>query len=118
MRFGTAGIQTRTFIAGISGVTPAGASPQQVVIDSNGQLGTGASMHDGRNDSPGVVRGLQSDVVTDEGVQEFLAQIPGAKLVDVGGAAHMVAGDQNDAFSEAVVEFLQHDVRSTLPDRG
>jgi len=65
-----------------------------------------------------LVRGKLSDVVTDEGVQEFLAQIPGAKLVDVGGAAHMVAGDQNDAFSEAVVEFLQHDVRSTLPDRG
>jgi hypothetical protein len=35
----------------------------------------------------------------------------GAKLADVGGAAHMVAGDQNDAFSEAVVAFLQHDVR-------
>jgi len=29
----------------------------------------------------------------------------------------MVAGDQNDAFSEAVVEFLEHDVRPTLPDR-
>jgi pimeloyl-ACP methyl ester carboxylesterase len=51
-------------------------------------------------------------------VREFLAQIPGAKLADVGGAAHMVAGDQNDAFSEAVVEFLEHDVRPTLPDRS
>ena len=29
----------------------------------------------------------------------------------------MVAGDQNDVFSEAVVEFLEHDVRQTLPDR-
>jgi hypothetical protein len=29
-----------------------------------------------------------------------------------------VAGDQNDAFSEAVVEFLEHDVRPTLPDRS
>jgi hypothetical protein len=56
-------------------------------------------------------------VVTEEGVQEFLAQIPGAKLADVGGAAHMVAGDQNDAFSGAVVQFLQHDGRPTLRDR-
>src|SRR5216117_4123128 len=40
-----------------------------------------------------LVRGKLSDVVTEEGVREFLAQIPGAKLVDVGGAAHMVAGD-------------------------
>jgi pimeloyl-ACP methyl ester carboxylesterase len=61
-----------------------------------------------------LVRGLLSDVVTEEGVQEFLEQIPGARLVDVGGAAHMVAGDQNDVFSNAVVEFLEHDVRSRL----
>ena len=64
-----------------------------------------------------LVRGKLSDVVTEEGVQEFLTQIPGAKLVDVGGAAHMVAGDQNDVFAQAVVEFLQRDVRPTLPDR-
>jgi hypothetical protein len=32
---------TKTFIAGISGVTPAVANPLPVVIDSNGQLGTG-----------------------------------------------------------------------------
>jgi pimeloyl-ACP methyl ester carboxylesterase len=62
-----------------------------------------------------LVRGLLSDVVTEEGVQDFLDQIPGAKLVDVGGAAHMVAGDQNDAFSTAVVDFLEHDIRPTLP---
>ena len=60
------------------------------------------------------MRGKLSDVVTEEGVQEFLQQIPGAKFVDVLGAAHMVAGDQNDAFAEAVVEFLEHDVRPTL----
>ncbi len=62
-----------------------------------------------------LVRGLLSDVVTEEGVQDFLDQIPGAKLVDVGGASHMVAGDQNDAFSHAVVDFLEHDIRPTLP---
>ena len=62
-----------------------------------------------------LVRGLLSDVVTDEGVQDFLEQIPGAKLVDVGDAAHMVAGDQNDAFSRAVIDFLEHDIKPTLP---
>ncbi len=62
-----------------------------------------------------LVRGLLSDVVTEEGVQDFLDQIPGAQLVDVGDAAHMVAGDQNDAFSRAVIDFLEHDIKPTLP---
>jgi len=62
-----------------------------------------------------LVRGLLSDVVTEEGVQDFLDQIPGARLVDVGGAAHMVAGDQNDVFSQAVVTFLEDDIRPRLP---
>jgi pimeloyl-ACP methyl ester carboxylesterase len=61
-----------------------------------------------------LVRGLLSDVVTPEGVQAFLDAIPGAKLVDVGEAAHMVAGDQNDVFSTAVVEFLDQDIRPAL----
>jgi len=62
-----------------------------------------------------LVRGKLSDVVTDEGTQEFLDKVPGAKLVDVSGASHMVAGDQNDAFGNAVVDFLEQDVRPTLP---
>ena len=37
-----------------------------------------------------LVRGTLSDVVTEEGVREFLRQIPHAKVVDVGGAAHML----------------------------
>ncbi|MBK9609132.1 MAG: hypothetical protein IPO58_22930 [Betaproteobacteria bacterium] len=35
--------QTRTFVAGIRGVTPGNADALPVVIDSNGQLGTGAA---------------------------------------------------------------------------
>ena len=62
-----------------------------------------------------LVRGLLSDVVTEAGVQDFLDKIPGSKLADVGEAAHMVAGDQNDLFSDAVVNFLEHDVRPLLP---
>ncbi len=61
-----------------------------------------------------LVRGKLSDVVSEEGVAEFLARIPGARLADVSGAAHMVAGDQNDAFSTAVIDFLENDVGPLL----
>ncbi len=53
-----------------------------------------------------LVRGLQSDVVTDRTVAEFRARIPLIETVDVSGAGHMVAGDRNDAFIEAIVGFL------------
>jgi pimeloyl-ACP methyl ester carboxylesterase len=61
-----------------------------------------------------LVRGLLSDVVTQEGVDELLAKIPGATVVGVDGAAHMIAGDRNDAFSDAVVTFLDERVRPTI----
>jgi pimeloyl-ACP methyl ester carboxylesterase len=53
-----------------------------------------------------LVRGRESDILSDEGVREFLTHLPNAQYVDVGGAGHMVAGDRNDAFTEAVREFL------------
>jgi pimeloyl-ACP methyl ester carboxylesterase len=62
-----------------------------------------------------LVRGKLSDVVTEEGVRDFLAKVPQARLVDVSDAAHMVAGDQNDLFSNAVIEFLEKDVLPILP---
>ncbi len=61
-----------------------------------------------------LVRGKLSDVVTEEGVQDFLRRIPQAKLADVKDAAHMVAGDQNDVFSSAVIGFLENDVKPKL----
>jgi non-heme chloroperoxidase len=61
-----------------------------------------------------LVRGLLSDIVTEEGVRDFLAKVPTAKLVDVGGASHMVAGDRNDVFSAAVIDFLDHDIRPLI----
>ena len=39
-------------------------------------------------------------------VDEFLARFPQVEFVDVQGAGHMVAGDRNDLFAEAVVDFL------------
>jgi pimeloyl-ACP methyl ester carboxylesterase len=62
-----------------------------------------------------LVRGRLSDVVTDDGVDDFLAKVPTAREVDVGGAAHMVAGDRNDAFANAVSTFLDQEVRPGLP---
>ena len=58
-----------------------------------------------------LVRGLLSDIVTDEGVATFQAGIPHATVVEVGGAAHMIAGDKNDAFSDAVIEFLADSIK-------
>ena len=43
MRIGSGGVQTQTFIAGIRGVTPSAGGALPVVIDSQGQLGTGAA---------------------------------------------------------------------------
>ncbi|ALG60473.1 MULTISPECIES: alpha/beta fold hydrolase [Citromicrobium] len=53
-----------------------------------------------------LVRGLKSDVVSDEGVARFRALIRDLEVFDVGGAGHMVAGDNNDAFETAVLSFL------------
>jgi len=54
-----------------------------------------------------LVRGLLSDIVTQEGVDQLLESVPGSTVVDVAGAAHMIAGDRNDAFSVAVLTFLR-----------
>jgi peroxiredoxin len=53
-----------------------------------------------------LVRGQMSDLVTQERADEFIARFPEIDFVDVGGAGHMVAGDRNDIFAGAVVEFL------------
>lgn len=61
-----------------------------------------------------LVRGLLSDVVTQEGVDHLVARIPDIKVVEVEGAAHMIAGDKNDAFSDAVSTFLRDRVAPHL----
>jgi non-heme chloroperoxidase len=53
-----------------------------------------------------LVRGRMSDVVSEEDARAFLAVVPHARYADVSGAGHMVAGDRNDRFTAAVVEFL------------
>jgi pimeloyl-ACP methyl ester carboxylesterase len=53
-----------------------------------------------------LIRGGLSEVVSQDSVDEFLALTPHAEFVDVGGADHMVAGDANDAFNAAVIDFI------------
>jgi pimeloyl-ACP methyl ester carboxylesterase len=53
-----------------------------------------------------LVRGRQSDVVSEDGARAFLTLVPHARYADVSGAGHMVAGDRNDPFTAAVVRFL------------
>jgi len=53
-----------------------------------------------------LVRGAESDVVSSDGVAAFLDAVPHAHYVDVADAGHMVSGDQNDAFTSAVLDFL------------
>ncbi|MDT5075317.1 MAG: hypothetical protein QOH82_4637, partial [Mycobacterium sp.] len=53
-----------------------------------------------------LIRGKLSDVVSAEGVQDFLTKVPHAELVELSDAGHTAAGDDNDAFSEVVVEFV------------
>lgn len=57
-----------------------------------------------------LVRGSKSDIVTDEGVNHLRSLIPSIEVVNVEGATHMVASDKNDAFSDAIVTFLDDKV--------
>jgi len=53
-----------------------------------------------------LIRGKLSDVVSREGVEDFLAKVPHAEFVELSDAGHTAAGDNNDAFSAAVVDFV------------
>ena len=53
-----------------------------------------------------LIRGKLSDVVSEEGVRDFLAKVPRAEFVELSDAGHTAAGDDNDAFSEVVVQFV------------
>ena len=54
-----------------------------------------------------LIRGRMSELVTEDSVAAFRSLAPRAHFTDVAGARHMVAGDCNDLFVEAVVSFLR-----------
>lgn len=53
-----------------------------------------------------LIRGKLSDVVSPAGVEHFLATVPQAEFIELPEAGHTAAGDDNDAFSDAVVTFV------------
>jgi pimeloyl-ACP methyl ester carboxylesterase len=53
-----------------------------------------------------LVRGAQSNVVSQAGLDDMLALIPHAESVEVRSAGHMVAGDDNDVFAARLEAFL------------
>jgi len=62
-----------------------------------------------------LVRGLESDIVTEAAVTDFRAHLPQLEVFDVSGAGHMVAGDKNDAFNQGVFEFMQRHLPPDAP---
>ena len=53
-----------------------------------------------------LVRGGLSEVMDETSVRRTLAVIPRAEYVNVAQADHMVAGDRNDAFTAAVLDYI------------
>lgn len=61
-----------------------------------------------------LIAGALSDVVDESAMDTFRAQAPQAEIISVAKAGHMVAGDRNDAFGDAISGFLAQ-ARAGLP---
>jgi len=64
-----------------------------------------------------LVRGELSDVVTQAGIDLMVSRLPDITVVEVAGAAHMIAGDQNDQFTNAVNTFLENRIRPLVTEK-
>ena len=53
-----------------------------------------------------LIRGGLSDIVTDVEARAFAEAVPNAEMITVPDATHMIVGDRNNAFSTAVMTFL------------
>lgn len=53
-----------------------------------------------------LIRGAASDLVSEEAVAHLQQVAPHAEYTDIADATHMVVGDANDAFSNAILVFL------------
>ena len=49
-----------------------------------------------------------SNILTQNEVDDFLQVIIHSKFVEIKDAAHMVAGDRNDIFAAAAIDFLEN----------
>lgn len=57
-----------------------------------------------------LLSGAESDVVDPEAIDGFRRQAPHAATIAIERAGHMVAGDRNDAFADAILTFLARSV--------
>jgi len=55
-----------------------------------------------------LIRGRNSELVTDEEVARFQQLVPEALYYNVENAGHMVAGDSNSIFNRALIEHLEY----------
>jgi pimeloyl-ACP methyl ester carboxylesterase len=62
-----------------------------------------------------IVRGAESDVLSATIACEFVELAANATLIEVAHAGHMVAGDNNDAFTAAIRAWLDTSVARTTP---
>jgi len=60
-----------------------------------------------------LVRGEHSELISEQAMESFKGLLPRAEYVDVKGARHMVAGDENSRFNQAVLDFLDRRIPST-----
>jgi len=60
-----------------------------------------------------LLSGGRSDVVSRDTIDEFLRLLPHARHVQIPHATHMLAGDANDAFTGAILDFIR-----SLPKGG
>ncbi len=54
-----------------------------------------------------LIRGKMSELVSENDVSEYLNLVPHAGYIDVSDAGHMIAGDSNEVFTQAVLDFIQ-----------
>jgi pimeloyl-ACP methyl ester carboxylesterase len=53
-----------------------------------------------------LVRGMESELIDKDMAGGFVSRLPNGRFIDVSGAGHMVAGDRNDVFCDAILDFL------------
>ena len=58
-----------------------------------------------------LVQGALSDILTNKEKEEFLNAVPHARFAEIQQATHMVVGDKNDIFAEAIVDFLSEQTK-------
>ncbi|BAI96238.1 putative hydrolase [Sphingobium sp. TA15] len=62
-----------------------------------------------------VLKGAISDVIDEQGIARLRCEMPQLESRSIPGAGHMIVGDNNDAFNDAVAAFLDAHLDSAFP---